>query len=182
MSATLWDKCLSCLQDEFPLQQFNTWIRPLQVEHTDSKLTLYAPNRFVLDWINDRFLSRIKELVNQFSQDTPPPIYLAVGSCGTGTKTDTGTTTGTSTGGAKTVPAATHSPAATAFAKPANTATELPNYKSNINLNFTFDNFVEGKSNQLAKAASLQVGENPGVAYNPLYLYGGVGLGNSRSH
>ena len=170
MGATLWDKCLSCLQDEFPSQQFNTWIRPLQAEHADSRLTLFAPNRFVLDWINERFLDRIRELVSQFSQAEPPSIYLEIGS----RRTDAGDAT-------KTV--AFHQPpvsAPTLPGRPAIAAAEVPNYQSNVNPNFTFDNFVEGKSNQLAKAASLQVGENPAVAYNPLYLYGGVGLGKTH--
>jgi chromosomal replication initiator protein len=169
VSATLWDKCLSCLHDEFPLQEFNTWIRPLQVEHADSRLTLYAPNRFVREWINERFLVRIKELVNQFSPSPPPHIYLEIGSHST-----------TSVTPAKTVYPTNLIPPAAIPNKPALVAVEVPNYKSNINPNFTFDNFVEGKSNQLAKAASLQVGENPAVAYNPLYLYGGVGLGKTH--
>lgn len=178
MSATLWDKCLSCLQDEFPLQQFNTWIRPLQVEHADSRLTLYAPNRFVLDWINDRFLGRIKELVGQFSQSQPPTIYLAVGSSGSSAGSSSGSPSGSGAGQGS----ATHNAhiAAAAIPKAAIVAAEVPNYKSNVNPNFTFENFVEGKSNQLAKAASIQVGENPGVAYNPLFLYGGVGLGKTH--
>lgn len=178
MIATLWDKCLSCLQDEFPLQQFNTWIRPLQVEHADSRLTLYAPNRFVLDWINDRFLGRIKELVGQFSQSQPPTIYLAVGSSGSSAGSSSGSPSGSGAGQGS----ATHNAhiAAAAIPKAAIVAAEVPNYKSNVNPNFTFENFVEGKSNQLAKAASIQVGENPGVAYNPLFLYGGVGLGKTH--
>jgi chromosomal replication initiator protein len=157
------------LQDEFSSQELNTWIRPLQVEHADSTLTLLAPNRFVLDWISQRFLTRIKELVSQFSDATPPSIFLEIGN-------------------KKPVIAATPVPARTetvvhtapqvrsVAAAPA----EVPNYQSNTNRNFTFDNFVEGKSNQLAKAASLQVAENPAIAYNPLYLYGGVGLGKTH--
>src|SRR5436189_449119 len=78
---TLWEKCLSCLQDEFPSQQFNTWIRPLQVEHVDNKIILFAPNRFVLDWINERFLSRIRELITKFCDSPlPPAIFLEIGS------------------------------------------------------------------------------------------------------
>lgn len=170
--ATLWEKCLDCLQDEFPSQQFNTWIRPLQVEYADSKLTLFAPNRFVLDWINERFLARIRELVTQFSDSPPPVIHLEIGSKSAdgsknqsigkidlaGTKVDV-------------------IPLANARSKG---GTDVPNHQSNINPTYTFENFVEGKSNQLAKAASLQVAENPAVAYNPLYLYGGVGLGKTH--
>ncbi len=169
MSATLWEKCLSCLQDEFPSQQFNTWIRPLQVEHVDHKLTLFAPNRFVVDWINERFLDRIKELINQFSHAEPPSVTLEIGSKRLlQPKAENKIQTAN--------PVTQSSPQR----HKATTASDLPNHQSNINPTFTFDNFVEGKSNQLAKAASLQVGENPGVAYNPLYLYGGVGLGKTH--
>lgn len=169
---TLWEKCLDCLQDEFPSQQFNTWIRPLQVELADTKLVLFAPNRFVLDWINERFLTRIRELVAQFAETpSPPTIYLEIGSKGGDSNRSSDTDRGKTDWNAR--------------KSTANTARhtknlEVPNYQSNLNTNHTFDNFVEGKSNQLAKAASLQVAENPAVAYNPLYLYGGVGLGKTH--
>ncbi|MDR3490503.1 MAG: chromosomal replication initiator protein DnaA [Gammaproteobacteria bacterium] len=170
MSATLWEKCLDCLQDEFPSQQFNTWIRPLQAEYAENKLVLLAPNRFVLDWILERFLGRINELVRQFSDPDPAPtVSLEIGS----SRAET------------TRVEAPYRPQQQANAPtPARSrpvpANELPNHRSNVNPNYTFDNFVEGKSNQLAKAASLQVAENPAVAYNPLYLYGGVGLGKTH--
>ncbi len=174
MSATLWERCLSCLQDEFPSQQYNTWIRPLQVEHVDQRLTLFAPNRFVLDWINERFLDRIRELVRQFSHAEPPAIFLEIGSS---TRTETG---GSGSGTTTTTNKAQVSATPTVQAATKAPADVVPNHQSNINPKHTFDNFVEGKSNQLAKAASLQVGENPAVAYNPLYLYGGVGLGKTH--
>lgn len=161
MSVPLWEKCLDCLQDEFSSQQFNTWIRPLQVELADGKVTLFAPNRFVLDWINERFLERIKELIYQFCAANPPVINLEIGSKSLGSSRKE---------------LINKPPAVVSKSK----TPELPNHQSNVNMNFTFDNFVEGKSNQLAKAASLQVGENPAVAYNPLYLYGGVGLGKTH--
>lgn len=163
MSSTisLWENCLNVLENEYP-QQFNTWIRPLQAEMTEGKLILLAPNRFVLDWIVERFLGRIKELVKQFSEQDPPQIVLEIGS----------------RGGPQPSKPETNFKAAPY--KSAISYPESPNHQSNINPNFTFDNFVEGKSNQLAKAASLQVAENPAVAYNPLYLYGGVGLGKTH--
>jgi len=165
---TLWEKCLDCLQDEFPSQQFNTWIRPLQIEHVDNKLVLFAPNRFVLDWINERFLNRIRELVTQFCGTSPvPTIYLEIGSKGSSASIDTNRAE------------KTQSIMQTSASRSKSSGTVL-NHQSNINPNFTFDNFVEGKSNQLAKAASLQVAENPAVAYNPLFLYGGVGLGKTH--
>lgn len=170
--ATLWEKCLDCLQDEIASQQFNTWIRPLQAEQMDDKLILLAPNRFVVDWINERFLARIRELVAQFTETPPPPtIYLEIGSTESGKgseprKVEFGNKVQTA------VPAV--------HTRSKSAATDIPNHQSNINPNHTFDNFVEGKSNQLAKAASLQVAENPAVAYNPLFLYGGVGLGKTH--
>jgi chromosomal replication initiator protein len=168
VSVTLWEKCLDSLQDEFPSQQFNTWIRPLQAELTEDKLVLLAPNRFVLDWILEKFLDRIKELVNQFSEPNPPPVIsLEIGS----SRPDA-----PKIEFANKPHSSNHAPTRN---KPSQ-VNEVPNHRSNINLNYTFENFVEGKSNQLAKAASIQVGENPAVAYNPLYLYGGVGLGKTH--
>jgi chromosomal replication initiator protein len=166
VSVTIWEKCLNCLQDEFPSQQFNTWIRPLQVEHSGNRLTLFAPNRFVLDWISERFFERIKELIHQFC-DEKPNISLEIGSKrAENAKTE--------------VIGKSQAPAVVTPSKTTVTASETPNHKSNINPAHTFDNFVEGKSNQLAKEASLQVAENPAIAYNPLYLYGGVGLGKTH--
>ncbi len=175
MSATLWEKCLSSLQDEFPSQQFNTWIRPLQAQLADNKLTLFAPNRFVLDWISEKFLGRIQELVEQFGSPDSPAIQLEVGSLRSVNQTEKNLDNhvAPSTGFVSSAPHHT-----TTRTRPATPA--VPVHQSNINPAFTFENFVEGKSNQLAKAASQQVGENPAVAYNPLYLYGGVGLGKTH--
>lgn len=165
-STVLWEKCLSALESEFPSQQFNTWIRPLQAEHSGGKLVLLAPNRFVLDWISERFLTRIKDLVKQFSEDKPPTIFLEIGSKVSESHKLEISSRPTSQ--------PSQSPKA-AFSYTDNTT-----HHSNLNPNFTFDNFVEGKSNQLAKAACLQVAENPAGAYNPLFLYGGVGLGKTH--
>ncbi|HLB41687.1 MAG TPA: chromosomal replication initiator protein DnaA [Gammaproteobacteria bacterium] len=166
VSTSLWEKCLHALESEFPSQQFNTWIRPLQAEQSNSKLVLLAPNRFVLDWIAERFLSRIKELVKQFSDNQAFSVLLEIGSKSIdGHKLDISPKVHAQT--------TEHSKAAFSY-------TDNTIYRSNLNPNFTFDNFVEGKSNQLAKAASLQVSEKPAVSYNPLFLYGGVGLGKTH--
>lgn len=175
MTASVWDKCLTSLEDEFPSQQFNTWIRPLQAEQVEDKITLFAPNRFVMDWIVERFLARINELVKTFSDNRIPVVQLEIGSKRKEEVRE-----------AQPVPSS--APAAQVAAQPAAPSgikkgtfsyTDTT-YQSNLNPNFTFESFVEGKSNQLAKAASLQVAENPAVAYNPLYLYGGVGLGKTH--
>lgn len=175
MSVSLWEKCLNSLESEFPSQQFNTWIRPLQAEHieVEGKLILLAPNRFVLDWIVERFLTRITELVKQFSGNPPPVVLLEIGSKRTGAEGQKPPSS-VSTTGTTAQHAAPPNPKAT-FSYADNKL-----YHSNLNPNFTFENFVEGKSNQLAKAACLQVAENPAVAYNPLFLYGGVGLGKTH--
>ena len=170
MSVTLWDKCLTSLEDEFPSQQFNTWIRPLQAEFGDGKLVLFAPNRFVMDWIVERFLARINELVKNFSGHDAPLVQLEIGS-----KASTAPRLEPVTPQAAVPAASSQIPVRRGAFSYTDTT-----YQSNLNPNFTFDSFVEGKSNQLAKAASLQVAENPAVAYNPLYLYGGVGLGKTH--
>lgn len=172
MSSSLWEKCLNSLESEFPSQQFNTWIRPLQAQHADDRLVLLAPNRFVLDWIVERFLTRINELVKQFSDNQPPSVSLEIGSK-------------QALAQKLSEPAVTtqHVSSAPSFSTaPTKTmaTNETKTYQSNLNTTFTFDNFVEGKSNQLAKAACLQVADNPAIAYNPLFLYGGVGLGKTH--
>lgn len=170
MSAiALWEKCLGYLQAEISPQQFNTWIRPLHVvESAPGTLLLLAPNRFVLDWINKQFLARINELMAELSEQSPPTILLEIGSKTT-----------------KEAPAVVENDEAPADAggKPKlsfGKSSASPNHHSNINPQFIFENFVEGKSNQLARAAALQVAQNPGQAYNPLFLYGGVGLGKTH--
>lgn len=157
------------MQDEFPSQQFNTWIRPIQVVQGEGTLTLFAPNRFVMDWINERFFERIRELIHQFSDDNPPIISLEIGSSKRPEPARVEPHRSNDTG---------HHQQNNSRRIPVHT--EVPNHQSNINPNHLFDNFVEGKSNQLAKAASIQVAENPAVAYNPLFLYGGVGLGKTH--
>lgn len=168
LSTSIWEKCLNSLESEFSSQQFSTWIRPLQAELSEGKLTLLAPNRFVMDWIVERFLARINELVQQFGDNQPPTVSVEIGSL----KRDEPRVTNT----------AQATPNAQPVSQPKVTFAYDDNksYRSNLNVNFTFDNFVEGKSNQLAKAACLQVAQNPAIAYNPLFLYGGVGLGKTH--
>lgn len=157
---SLWDKCLNYLRDEIPPQQYNTWIRPLHaVESKQNSLLLLAPNRFVLDWINEQFLTRIRELLDELTE-TPPKIELQIGNK---SSTEADPKNGINTPIHKTI-----------------VGTPLAHSHTNINSNFTFETFVEGKSNQLARAAATQVAENPGQAYNPLFTYGGVGLGKTH--
>ena len=163
MSASIWQKCLSLLQEEYPAQQFNTWLRPLQAETQDSTLVLLAPNRFVVDWVKTHFNERINELVRQLFGDTISQVSIEIG-----TKT-----------AVVDVPAQSVAPVAVGVVEAANkTVTDA--HPNNLNKKFVFDSFVEGNSNQLARAAALQVAERPGDAYNPLFIYGGVGLGKTH--
>lgn len=159
MQGSLWHRCLTQLEAELPEQQFNTWIRPLQAVEDGHVLRLLAPNRFVVDWVNENVVQRISELVDSSSTEPGPQIVLEVGSrVASVAPTPVGLT-----------------------AQPRPIAKEPPTVLgSRLNPDFTFANFVEGKSNQLARAAAFQVAENPGRAYNPLFIYGGVGLGKTH--
>ncbi|MCF7200691.1 chromosomal replication initiator protein DnaA [Pseudomonas oligotrophica] len=194
MSVELWQQCIELLRDELPAQQFNTWIRPLQVEAHGDELRVYAPNRFVLDWVNEKYLTRLLELLGERATQAPPQLSLLIGSKR---------------------PSSALPPAAVARAQqpsmpvdePLSAARPLPDkptadqpvatdpapatertvqvegglkHTSYLNRTFTFENFVEGKSNQLARAAAWQVADNPKHGYNPLFLYGGVGLGKTH--
>jgi len=164
----IWTKCLHYLQEEFPAQQFNTWLRPLQAIQNQQSLVLLAPNRFVVDWVRKNFLARIQELVIQFQPEQHLQVSLEVG-----TKSTT----------AVVMNKPSDSPVASGMSKDqAPTVVKKADHFKNTNLNkkFLFDSFVEGNSNQLARAAALQVAEKPGEAYNPLFIYGGVGLGKTH--
>lgn len=154
--STLWSHCISKLEGELPPQQFNTWIRPLQAIENGTELLLLAPNRFVLDWVRQHFIDKIEEVISKQNGAPAPNIVLEIGTRGGDART-----------GRAQLPAK----------KPGLPRKLVPN---NLNASFTFENFVEGKSNQLAKAASLQVAQNVGRAYNPLFIYGGVGLGKTH--
>lgn len=167
MDHALWQKCLSVLQEELPAQQFSMWIRPLQCVVDDNIMTLYAPNRFVLDWVRDKYVNRINELVSMDESGNPPLLRFDVGSI---PNSPSIASTVTSMPTASTATKSGNSPEVEA---------NLPK-TTNVRVKYTFDNFVEGKSNQLARAAASQVADNPGSAYNPLFIYGGTGLGKTH--
>jgi len=215
VSVELWQQCIDFLRDELPSQQFNTWIRPLQADGDQSEIRLYAPNRFVLDWVNYKYLNRIQELLDDLSHGQAPLVSLLIGSRRT---TSAGAVAPRPSGNATSAPSAPASqppppaprqtaPAAApraqvsaqgfqpdaskAFAESdeenrtapdrnEQAGNNLVKHTSYLNRSFTFENFVEGKSNQLARAAAWQVADNLKHGYNPLFLYGGVGLGKTH--
>lgn len=151
------------------------WIRPLQAEMDGDTLVLYAPNRFVLDWVRDKYLNIINQFFTEHLGNDAPKLRFDIGSR---PSTKPQVQAPTATKASVSAPKSAAGKGATF-----NTAAEPAvnhSYRSNINPTYQFDNFVEGKSNQLGKAAALQVAENPGGAYNPLFLYGGTGLGKTH--
>jgi chromosomal replication initiator protein len=165
----LWQSCLRQLEKELPAQQFNTWIRPLApATEALGELHLVAPNRFVLQWVKERFLGRIETMLTEQAgqsmrvvldlpvageePDVPPPAPRPKPAAGV--------------------------PGATMAARPQ--TERRPGERSAMSTEFTFESFVQGKANQLARAAAVQVAENPGVSYNPLFVYGGSGLGKTH--
>jgi len=151
VQSSLWGRCVQQLRSELPEQQFNTWIRPLQAVEANQAIRLLAPNRFVVDWVSSHCLNRINDLLGDSRGIS---VSIEVGSL--------------SQQATPAVPAPT--PRLRAAAP----------IGGKLNPDYTFERFVEGKSNQLARAAAMQVGSNPGRAYNPLFIYGGVGLGKTH--
>lgn len=202
MHQDLWQQCLETLKDELPSQQFNTWIRPLRYDSsTDTRMTLLAPNRFVRDWVNDKYDKRIQEVIERLGGGIAPLIDIGIS-------------------GAASTPAASRTRSEPLRSRPS-TAVDSPlpksdmsdvapvpatgnllasvepdvfsdsserivqvegglRHQTSLNPSFTFESFVQGKSNQLGLAAAQQVADNPGGGYNPLFIYGGVGLGKTH--
>ena len=150
MVNSVWHKCLDRLEHELSSDQFNTWIRPLQARQADGGITLLAPNRYVKDHVETLFLKRIGEMLDQ-EGDPANPLDVAL---------DIGS----------------DAPVGIPLRVDGRSSGE----RTDLNRAFTFETFVEGKSNEIARAASMQVSENAGLSYNPLLLYGGVGLGKTH--
>ncbi|HEX5801565.1 MAG TPA: chromosomal replication initiator protein DnaA [Azospira sp.] len=173
--SSFWNSCLSQFEQELPVQQFNTWIRPLRLEGEDNieaGLRLVAPNGFILKWVKERYLGRIEELGRAYF-DAPVSIALTLGERRTAAPLPRSES--------PTQPARPR----TGEAAPAQPPPSLPRISGNqektrLISGFTFDNLVVGKANDLARAAAMQVAQNPGGAYNPLFIYGGAGLGKTH--
>lgn len=218
MSVELWQQCVDLLRDELPAQQFNTWIRPLQVEAEGDELRVYAPNRFVLDWVNEKYLGRLLELLGEHGNGIAPALSLLIGSRrSSAPRAAPNAPLAASVAASQAQQAAQVAAVAAPVAQPSapaapqvedapsrdsfdsmgenNVIVAPPSSRSEqrtvqvegalkhtsyLNRTFTFENFVEGKSNQLARAAAWQVADNPKHGYNPLFLYGGVGLGKTH--
>lgn len=187
----MWQRCLEVLRDEFPAQQFNTWLRPLQPDLRHGQLILFAPNRFVMDWVNEKYLRRIEEILKELGGGQAPRVAMKVGSAPKADgpvitaamsllKDDDGEPASQESRPAAPVTAPAASRPRVSGTRPGAQVEGDIQHQSFLNETFTFQTFVEGKSNQLARAASMQVAENPGEAYNPLFLYGGVGLGKTH--
>ena len=152
MEKTVWDQCLNELKTDLSESQFNTWIRPLiysRDEHSDT-ITLFAPNKFVVDWVEKNYLTKIKTIAQEAGGQTTS-ISILVGD---------------------------DQPPIENNANPSEQTTKVTG--ATLNKLYTFENFVGGKSNQIARAAALQIAENPGQSYNPFFIYGGVGLGKTH--
>ncbi len=170
----MWSNCLQRLEQELSDQQLNTWIRPLQVIEKSDQIKLLAPNRFVLDWVNKNFQVKIQSILTELNTSKSIQLIIEIGSQNNVSSNRNAVKHNTSqiqNPVSETIPTFHHN-------SRSNNQPKIIDH--NINPIFTFNNFVEGKSNQLAKAASIQVAENPGSAYNPLFFYGGVGLGKTH--
>jgi chromosomal replication initiator protein len=204
MSLQLWQKSLETLRHELPEQQFNTWVRPLTYdESADAAFRLLAPNRFVRDWVNDKFVPRIQEVVERLGgldaprveigiagamapldraqRSRPAPVRLKPTSPAiTGTNVDSAPASSTPVTGEL---LDFDDDSSTDLSDVGERAVQVEGglrHNTTLNPSFTFESFVQGKSNQLALAAAQQVADNPGGGYNPLFIYGGVGLGKTH--
>lgn len=181
MSNSIWRNCLQRLQSELSVTEFNTWIKPLQVRETDKEMALFAPNPFFVDWIRQQYLDRITEVVTSKSDQNQLQISLHVGNAQVETVNTESAATSSKPNGAN--GSSSISPSVARPSQVSSNINQAPKSsfpQNNLNNKFTFSNFVEGKSNQLARAAAEQVAENPGISYNPLLIYGGVGLGKTH--
>ena len=169
-----WPTCLSRFEQELSAQQFNTWIKPLQLEIGDNAIRLLAPNKFVQQWVKDRFLGKIETIAAELLPHNTQ-IELAISDKVLFKKPITEKSNKNS------MPAlAEFDETKVSIHSKVSANRRTGERSSGLNPSFNFNNYVTGRANQLARAAAIQVAENPGQAYNPLFIYGGVGLGKTH--
>ena len=179
-----WPTCLSRFEQELSAQQFNTWIKPLQLEVGDNAIRVLAPNKFVQQWVKERFLSKIESIAAELlplntkvelsiHQNTANNTSLSVKKKALSQLTEVVQVAQLKTNNS--LPLASKNLESKIL-----TNQRIGERASGLNPSFNFDNYVTGRANQLARAAAIQVADNPGQAYNPLFIYGGVGLGKTH--
>ena len=166
----VWEKCVALLKGDLNTAEFNTWILPLQSSESNDQLHLFAPNRFVRDWVSQHYHQQLLELCTHLSQGAITGLSFEVGTLPRTEALATESLSCPPLGGCV---------RGTAADGPSAEALTQRRRDSGLNPEFTFDTFVEFTSNQIARAASMRVASNPGVAFNPLLIYGGVGLGKT---
>ncbi|ACL29846.1 chromosomal replication initiator protein DnaA [Buchnera aphidicola] len=167
MSLCLWKQCLDRLQDELPNTEFSMWIRSLKAKLNNNILEIYAPNKFVLEWVKDKYLNHLKKILQDYCGTNSPLIKFEIYQIYKENKLKKNIENNNNNKNEKLI------------------WSNIPkfknlSYRSNINKRYNFQNFVEGKSNQLARSAAFQAARNPGNSYNPLFLYGATGLGKTH--
>ena len=189
----VWQNCIESLKAEVPAEEFRTWIAPLEVEISSNVLSVSAPNRFISDWVRGKYLPRILEIVEAYEDEeitvdlhvhtskrfVEPP-KQAVMHAKTSNKYNGSSIEGHQTSIDEKLPKGASQAPRQQGASPNNVIKGKVLHQGSLNSKNNFENFVIGKSNQLARAAAMQVAENPGYAYNPLFIYGGVGLGKTH--
>jgi chromosomal replication initiator protein len=163
MPTTVWEQCVAHLKGDLTSAEYNTWILPLQAEEDRGHMRVFAPNRFVKEWVRQHYEQKIRDICGDLSKGRIMEVSLDIGSL-------------------RRPSAQKEMPPAGTRVREGGDQGELAERRaaSNLSPEFTFDTFVEGKSNQIARAASMQIGKSPGTAYNPLFIYGGVGLGKTH--
>lgn len=183
-SSAFWTVCLNRFEQELSQQQFQTWIKTLRTEDAahdngTQRVRVIAPNRFVLQWVRERYLRRIEELGQEYF-DTPVSITLTLPEAGSAPQPAVVVNKPAVAPTAPTAPEVA-TPVESPIVALQQPLPEAAAYdKTRLNADFTFDTLVTGRANDLARAAAMQVSQNPGVSYNPLFVYGGVGLGKTH--
>ena len=172
-----WPTCLSRFEQELSTQQFNTWIKPLYAEVDGATVRIIAPNRFVMQWVKDRFIKKIEQFAHELQHKN---IQIEFVISNNDSASDLKTLIKTDTESKEHLVESLKKLPSTLSKSTIKTINHAPKINSGLNSTFNFGNYVTGRANQLARAAAIQVAENPGTAYNPLFIYGGVGLGKTH--